>query len=83
MSVGRKTKIGRVVSNRMQKTVIVEVEYRRRHPLYRKVLRVRRRFMAHDEESKCQEGDQVRIVETRPLSRNKRWRVAEILERAA
>jgi len=83
MSVGRKTMIGRVISNRMQKTVIVEVEYRRRHPLYHKVLRVRRRFMAHDEEDTCQEGDRVRIVETRPLSRKKRWRVAEIVERAA
>jgi small subunit ribosomal protein S17 len=82
MSMGRKTMVGRVVSNRMQKTVVVEVEYLRRHPLYRKVLRVRRRFMAHDEENSCREGDRVRIVETRPLSRHKRWRVAEILERA-
>jgi small subunit ribosomal protein S17 len=67
----------------MQKTVVVEVEYRRRHPLYQKVLRKQRRFFAHDEENSCQEGDLVRIVETRPLSRKKRWRVAEILERAA
>ncbi|MGC8873238.1 MAG: 30S ribosomal protein S17 [Chloroflexia bacterium] len=82
MSQGRKTMVGRVVSNRMQKTVVVEVEYLRRHPLYHKVLRIRRRFMAHDEKNACREGDRVRIVETRPLSRHKRWRVAEILERA-
>ncbi len=82
MGMGRKTMVGRVVSNRMQKTVVVEVEYLRRHPLYHKVLRIRRRFMAHDEKNSCREGDRVRIVETRPLSRHKRWRVAEILERA-
>jgi small subunit ribosomal protein S17 len=82
MSMGRKSRVGRVVSNKMDKTVLVEIEYRRRHPLYRKVLRMQRRFMAHDEENTCQEGDLVRIVETRPLSRHKRWRVAEIVERA-
>ena len=82
MSMGRKSKIGRVVSNKMDKTVLVEVESRRRHPLYKKVLRVQHRFMAHDAENTCHEGDLVRIVETRPLSRMKRWRVAEIMERA-
>ncbi|MGC9024365.1 MAG: 30S ribosomal protein S17 [Chloroflexia bacterium] len=83
MNGRRKTMIGRVVSNKMMKTVVVEVEYRRRHPLYQKIVRKRRRFLAHDEENTCQEGDLVRIVETRPLSRLKRWRVLEILERAA
>jgi small subunit ribosomal protein S17 len=83
MGLGRKSRVGRVVSNKMDKTVVVEVEYRRRHPLYKKVMRKRRRFFAHDEGNSCQEGDLVRIVETRPLSRKKRWRVAEIVERAA
>lgn len=83
MGLGRKSRVGRVVSNKMDKTVVVEVEYRRRHPLYKKVMRQRRRFFAHDEGNSCQEGDLVRIVETRPLSRKKRWRVAEIVERAA
>ena len=82
MSMGRKSRTGRVVSNKMDKTVVVEVEYRRRHPLYRKVVRLRRRFMAHDETNTCQEGDVVRIIETRPLSRLKRWRVAEVVVRA-
>jgi small subunit ribosomal protein S17 len=83
MSTGRKTRVGRVVSNKMQKTVLVEIEYRRRHRLYKKVIQIRRRFMAHDEENSCQEGDLVRIVETRPLSKRKRWRVVEIVERVA
>jgi len=82
MSVGRKSVVGRVISNKMQKTVVVEVLYRRRHPLYKKVVHKRRRFMAHDEANTCREGDLVRIVETRPLSRLKRWRVAQVLRRA-
>lgn len=81
--MSRKSLVGRVVSNKMQKTVVVEVEYLRRHRLYQKVIRIRRRFMAHDEEDTCREGDVVRIAETRPLSRKKRWRVTEIVERAA
>jgi small subunit ribosomal protein S17 len=82
MSEARKSMMGRVISTKMDKTVVVEVEYRVRHPLYRKIVRQRRRFMAHDEAKSCQEGDRVRIVETRPLSRMKRWRVVEIVERA-
>jgi small subunit ribosomal protein S17 len=82
MSIGRKSVVGRVVSNKMKKTVVVEVEYRRRHPLYKKIVHWRRHFMAHDEAGTCQEGDVVRIVETRPLSRLKRWRVAEVMARA-
>ncbi len=82
MSEARKTLIGRVISSKMDKTVMVEVEYRVRHPLYRKIITKRRRFMAHDEAKTCHEGDRVRIVETRPLSRLKRWRVTEVIERA-
>lgn len=77
----RKVRVGRVVSDKMDKTVIVDVEWRRPHPLYRKSVRRKSRFLAHDAESQCQIGDQVRIVETRPLSKTKRWRVAEILAR--
>ncbi|HNS52443.1 MAG TPA: 30S ribosomal protein S17 [Anaerolineae bacterium] len=73
---------GRVVSNRMTKTVVVVVERQTRHKLYGKVVTVRTRFKAHDEESRCQIGDLVRIVEARPLSHEKRWLVTEVLEKA-
>lgn len=76
----RRKLVGRVISDRMDKTVVVEVERARRHKLYQKVIRSRRRFMAHDEENLAKIGNLVRIVESRPLSRRKRWRVAEILE---
>ena len=79
----RKERIGTVVSDRMQKTVVVEVERRVRHPLYHKEVRVKSRFHAHDEDNSAKAGDRVRIVETRPLSRLKRWRVAEVLHRAS
>ena len=75
----RKTRVGRVVSNRMDKTVVVEVETPKRHPLYKKTLRRRVRFKAHDENNQCGLGDLVRIIETRPLSKQKRWRVGEII----
>jgi small subunit ribosomal protein S17 len=78
----RKVRAGVVVSDRMDKTVVVQVEDLRAHNLYRKVMRRRRRFQAHDEVNECRNGDRVRIMETRPLSRTKRWRVVEILERA-
>jgi len=74
-----KTMVGRVDSDKMQKTVVVVVETRRRHPLYGKIITVRRRFKAHNEDPKAKAGDIVRIVESRPLSREKRWRVAEIV----
>jgi small subunit ribosomal protein S17 len=74
-----KTRIGVVVSDRMDKSVIVEVTRTVQHPLYNKFVRRRTRFMAHDEENACRNGDKVRIVETRPLSRRKRWRVQEKL----
>ncbi len=75
-------KIGVVVSNKMQKTVVVAVENRVAHPKYGKIVVKTKKFKAHDEENRCQEGDLVRITETRPLSRTKRWRVTEILREA-
>ena len=75
----RKTRIGIVVSDQMDKSVIVEVTRTVQHPLYNKYVRRRTRFMAHDEENACRNGDKVRIVETRPMSRRKRWRVQEKL----
>ena len=75
----RKTRFGRVVSDRMDKTVVVSVETSKRHPLYKKVIRRTTKYKAHDENNECRVGDMVRIVETRPLSRQKRWRVAEIV----
>ena len=77
--VNRKQKIGRVVSNKMEKTVVVAVDYLRPHPIYRKTVRKTNKFYAHDEENQCQPGDRVRIEETRPLSKLKRWRVVEII----
>lgn len=76
----KKVLVGRVLSNRMQKTVVVQVERQKRHRLYGKVMTVRTRFKAHDEENRCRIGDLVQIVESRPLSREKRWVVTEILE---
>lgn len=75
------TKVGRVVSDKMNKTVVVTVDYLKPHPLYRKIIRRTKKFHAHDEENVCKVGDTVRIEETRPLSRTKRWRVVEILKR--
>ena len=69
---------GRVVSSKMDKTVVVRVETRRRHPLYKKTIRKTTNFKAHDENNECGLGDVVRILETRPLSKEKRWRVVEI-----
>jgi small subunit ribosomal protein S17 len=78
----RQQKIGVVVSNKMQKTVVVEVERLVMHPLYHKYLRRRSRFMAHDEKNECKVGDRVQIKETRPMSKLKRWRVTSVVERA-
>jgi small subunit ribosomal protein S17 len=78
----RKTQVGTVVSDKMQKTVVVEVQRRGRHPLYKKIVRYSRRFKAHDEAGDAHLGDKVLIAETRPLSKDKRWRVAQVLERA-
>jgi len=79
----RQEKLGVVVSDKMTKTVVVEVERLVMDPLYHKYLRRRSRFMAHDEKDECKVGDRVRIEETRPMSRRKRWVVKEVVERAA
>jgi small subunit ribosomal protein S17 len=78
-----KERVGLVVSDKMNKTVVVAVENRTAHPKYGKIVVRTKRYKAHDEENKCKEGDRVRIQETRPLSRTKRWAVAEILNRAS
>lgn len=78
----RKERAGVVVSDRMQKTIVVSVERTVMHPKYRKILRRRTKVKAHDERSECHVGDRVLIVECRPLSRDKRWRVSKVLERA-
>jgi small subunit ribosomal protein S17 len=78
-----KERVGLVVSDKMNKTVVVAVENRSPHPKYGKIVVKTKRYKAHDEENKCKEGDRVRIRETRPLSRTKRWTVAEILTSAA
>jgi len=82
MSGQRRVLTGRVLSNRMDKTVVVEVVRKRRHPLYGKVIAMRKKYKAHDEENACQIGDHVEMIESRPLSREKRWVVTGILERA-
>ena len=79
MEKKRKTRVGRVVSNKMEKTVVVAVETLRHHPLYKKTIKRAVKYKAHDENNECRPGDTVRIIETRPLSRHKRWRVAEII----
>lgn len=78
----RKIRQGVVVSNKMDRTVVVKVDSLKRHPLYRKVIRRSTRFFAHDQNNECAQGDLVRIMETRPLSKLKRWRVVEIVQRA-
>ncbi len=78
----RKQKVGVVSSSKMDKTVTVLVERRIKHPIYGKFVKKTKKFTAHDEENTCNEGDKVRIMETRPLSKNKRWRLVEVLERA-
>jgi small subunit ribosomal protein S17 len=78
----RKQKIGVVVSDKMDKTISVMVERRLMHPLYGKFVKRSKKFFAHDEENTCKVGDKVRIMETRPLSKNKCWRLVEVLERA-
>jgi small subunit ribosomal protein S17 len=75
-----KEQVGLVVSNKMEKTVVVAVESRAPHPKYKKIVVKTNKYKAHDPENKCQEGDRIRIRETRPLSKTKRWEVTEILE---
>ena len=78
----RKTRIGVVASNKMDKTISVTVQRRLQHPIDGKFVKKRRKFVAHDEKNECNIGDKVRIMETRPLSKRKRWRLVEIIERA-
>ncbi|MDW3193582.1 MAG: 30S ribosomal protein S17 [Cytophagales bacterium] len=78
----RKERVGQVVSNKMQKTITVSVERREKHPIYGKFIRKTSKLTAHDENNDCNIGDTVRLMETRPLSKNKRWRLVEIIERA-
>lgn len=78
----RKTRVGVVSSNKMEKTISVSVERKLMHPIYGKFVKKTKKFMAHDENNDCHIGDLVRIMETRPLSKNKRWRVVEVIERA-
>ncbi len=79
----RKVLLGEVVSNRMQKTITVKVERRVRHPIYERVVKRSKKFHVHDEHKQCQIGDQVRIIETRPLSKTKHWRLLEIVRSRA
>ena len=78
----RKTRVGVVVSDKMDKTITIAVKYRVRHPLYGKIMNRTTKIKAHDEKHECGIGDTVRIMETRPLSRDKRWRLVEIIEKA-
>ena len=78
----RKSKVGKVVSDKMDKTIVVEVKTKARHPLYGKMINKTVKFKAHDEKNECQIGDHVSIMETRPLSKDKRWRLVEIIEKA-
>jgi small subunit ribosomal protein S17 len=78
----RKTRIGVVVSNKMQKTITVAIERRVSHPIYKKYFKKTTKLMAHDEKGECQIGDKVKIMETRPLSLKKRWRLVEVVEKA-
>ena len=78
----RKTRVGKVVSNKMDKTIVVAIEDHVRHPQYGKIVKKTYKLKAHDEENTCGIGDTVRVMETRPLSKDKRWRLVEIIERA-
>ena len=78
----RKTRTGKVISNKMDKTVVVAVEDHVKHPLYKKIVKRTYKLKAHDEQNECNVGDIVKVMETRPLSKDKRWRVVEIMEKA-
>ena len=78
----RKTRVGKVVSNKMDKTVVVSIEDNVKHPLYKKIIKNTVKLKAHDENNECGIGDRVLVMETRPLSKDKRWRVVEIIEKA-
>ena len=78
----RKTRVGKVVSNKMDKTIVVAIEDHVKHPLYKKIVKRTYKLKAHDEQNQCSIGDTVKVMETRPLSKDKRWRLVEIIERA-
>jgi small subunit ribosomal protein S17 len=78
----RKTRVGKVVSNKMDKTIVVAIIDNVRHPLYKKIIKRTIKFKAHDENNECNIGDRVEIMETRPLSKDKRWRLVQIIEKA-
>ena len=78
----RKTRTGKVVSNKMDKTIVVAIEDHVKHPLYGKIVKITYKLKAHDEENQCGIGDTVKVMETRPLSKDKRWRLVEIIEKA-
>ena len=78
----RKTRVGKVVSDKMDKTIVVAVEDHVKHPLYRKIVKRTYKLKAHDEQNECKIGDTVKVMETRPLSKDKRWRLVEIMEKA-
>jgi small subunit ribosomal protein S17 len=78
----RKVRVGKVVSNKMDKSIVVAVERKVKHPIYGKFVKRTTKFMAHDEKNECGIGDTVRIMETRPMSKRKRWRLVEVVERA-
>lgn len=78
----RKVRVGRVVSNAMDKTIVVAVESKVRHPLYGKIIKHTSKLYAHDEENECTRGDVVEVMETRPISKTKRWRLVKVLEKA-
>ena len=78
----RKTRVGKVISNKMDKTIVVAIEDHVKHPLYKKIVKKTYKLKAHDENNECGIGDTVRVMETRPLSKDKRWRVVEIIEKA-
>ena len=81
-TASRKTRTGKVVSDKMDKTIVVAVEDRVAHPLYKKIIKRTYKLKAHDENNECNAGDTVRVMETRPLSKDKRWRLVEIIEKA-
>ncbi|MDR2578635.1 MAG: 30S ribosomal protein S17 [Chitinispirillales bacterium] len=78
----RKERVGVVVSDKMEKSVVVNVERQLMHPIYGRTVRIKKRYVAHDETNDCKVGDMVRITETRPLSKTKKWRIVEVIERA-
>ena len=78
----RKTRTGKVISNKMDKTIVVAIEEHVKHPLYKKIVKRTYKLKAHDENNECKVGDTVKVMETRPLSKDKRWRLVEIMEKA-